>query len=122
MNPHQLDALRSMSQSRMGIYEHQGTEGGHVRLRELSPTGTSSATAPRAIGARQGNSGTSVSFRPWSRACDLLHRVHYALWHDRGDKKDRIDFLKRNMVSTKAQAMQKPSTSSSSRSQQELLE
>jgi hypothetical protein len=35
MNPHQLEALRQMSQSRMGIYEHRGTEGGHVWLREL---------------------------------------------------------------------------------------
>ena len=35
MNPHQLGALRLMSQSRMGIYEHLGTEGGHVWLREL---------------------------------------------------------------------------------------
>jgi hypothetical protein len=35
MNPHQLEALRKMSQSRMGIYEHRGTEGGHVWLREL---------------------------------------------------------------------------------------
>ena len=35
MNPHQLDALRKMSQSRMGIYEHRGMEGKHVRLREL---------------------------------------------------------------------------------------
>jgi hypothetical protein len=35
MSPDQLDALMKMSQSRMGIYEHRGTEGNHVRLREL---------------------------------------------------------------------------------------
>ena len=35
MNPDQLEALRRMSQSRMGIYEHKGTEDNHVRLREL---------------------------------------------------------------------------------------
>src|SRR3954447_1004143 len=35
LNPHQLDALRLMSRSRMGIYEHRGKEGHHVRLREL---------------------------------------------------------------------------------------
>ena len=35
MNPDQLEALRRMSQSRMGIFEHKGTEDNHVRLREL---------------------------------------------------------------------------------------
>ncbi|MHB1557079.1 MAG: hypothetical protein ACYC61_06335 [Isosphaeraceae bacterium] len=35
LNPHQLGALEKMSRSRMGIYEHRGVEGGHVRLREL---------------------------------------------------------------------------------------
>lgn len=35
MNPHQLDALGKMSRSRMGVYEHRGAEGGHIRLREL---------------------------------------------------------------------------------------
>jgi len=48
MNSHQLDALKQLSGSRMGIYEHVGREGPHVRLRELitndllichSPTG-----------------------------------------------------------------------------------
>jgi hypothetical protein len=35
MNPDQLDALKKLCDSRMGIYEHVGTEGPHVRLREL---------------------------------------------------------------------------------------
>jgi hypothetical protein len=35
MNPDQLDALRKLADSRMGIYEHLGVEDGHVRLREL---------------------------------------------------------------------------------------
>lgn len=35
MNPDQLDGLKKMAASRMGIYEHVGTEGPHVRLREL---------------------------------------------------------------------------------------
>jgi hypothetical protein len=35
LNPHQLEAVRKMSRSRMGVYEHRGTEGKHVRLREL---------------------------------------------------------------------------------------
>jgi hypothetical protein len=35
MNPDQLDALRKLADSRMGIYEHVGMDGPHVRLREL---------------------------------------------------------------------------------------
>jgi len=35
MNPDQLDALKKLAGSRMGIYEHVGIEGTHVRLREL---------------------------------------------------------------------------------------
>lgn len=35
MNPNQLGALKLLSQSRMGIYEHWGAEDGHVWLREL---------------------------------------------------------------------------------------
>jgi hypothetical protein len=35
MNPDQLAALKKMADSRMGIYEHVGVDGPHVRLREL---------------------------------------------------------------------------------------
>ncbi len=35
MNPHQLEALKTLCGSRMGIYEHIGIDGPHVRLREL---------------------------------------------------------------------------------------
>jgi hypothetical protein len=35
MNPDQLDALKKMAASRMGIYEHVGVDGPHLRLREL---------------------------------------------------------------------------------------
>jgi len=35
MNPDQLDALQKLAASRMGIYEHVGIEGAHIRLREL---------------------------------------------------------------------------------------
>jgi hypothetical protein len=35
ISPDYLAAIRFMQQSRMGIYEHRGVEGEHVRLREL---------------------------------------------------------------------------------------
>lgn len=35
MNSHQLDAAKKLEASRMGIYEHVGTEGAHLLLREL---------------------------------------------------------------------------------------
>lgn len=38
LNPGLVEAIRLFQESRMGIYEHRGTQGGRVRLREL-PTG-----------------------------------------------------------------------------------
>lgn len=35
MNPDQLDALKKLADSRMGVYEQVGMDGPHVRLREL---------------------------------------------------------------------------------------
>jgi hypothetical protein len=35
LNPDQLDALKKLSESRMGIYEHVGMSAGYVRLKEL---------------------------------------------------------------------------------------
>lgn len=35
LKPDQLDALKNLADSRMGVYEHIGIEGPHVRLREL---------------------------------------------------------------------------------------
>jgi hypothetical protein len=35
MNPDQLDALKKLADSRMGIFEQVGMDGSHVRLREL---------------------------------------------------------------------------------------
>lgn len=35
MNPDQLDALKRLAASRMGVYEHVGMDGPHVRFREL---------------------------------------------------------------------------------------
>src|SRR6516225_5252874 len=35
MNPDQFDALEKLGASRMGIYEHVGTDGAYVRLHEL---------------------------------------------------------------------------------------
>ncbi|MHB1421750.1 MAG: hypothetical protein ACYC3I_00860 [Gemmataceae bacterium] len=35
MNAGQLDALKNLAASRMGIYEHVGMDGAHLRLREL---------------------------------------------------------------------------------------
>jgi hypothetical protein len=35
LNVHQLEALKNLEGSRMGIYEHLGFQGPHVRLREL---------------------------------------------------------------------------------------
>jgi len=54
LNPDQLDALKKLAASRMGIYEHLGMDGPHVRLREII-TGTQ-FTCHNASGYR-GHSG-----------------------------------------------------------------
>src|SRR5260370_28954137 len=58
MNPDQLDALKKLAESRMGIYEHVGTDGPHVRLRDSSPTPNPPATRPLVIVEKAANSGT----------------------------------------------------------------
>ena len=53
MNPDQLDALKKLADSRMGVYEHVGMEGTHIRLRELV------TNAEFACHCASGNSGRS---------------------------------------------------------------
>src|SRR5271157_4981046 len=84
MNSDQLEALRRMSQSRMGIYEHKGTEDNHVRLRELITD--REFVYHSGSGYRGKKGGTLVRSAPAAvgpRACDLPHRLHHALCLDR---------------------------------------
>jgi hypothetical protein len=70
LNANQLDALKKLSESRMGIYEHIGATEGLVRLRELI-TGEDFVSARLVIKAGLENCGTSESshphYRNWKR-------------------------------------------------------
>ncbi len=54
MNPYQLDAAKKMNDSRMGIYEHVGTEGSHICFRELVTDGQFLCHCPSGYLGRKG--------------------------------------------------------------------
>jgi len=103
MNPHQLDALRMMSQSRMGIYEHQGFEQDYVRLWELV---TEREFVCHSTSGYRGKSGELWYVRlfpplePELATYQIIFTTPYVLTG--ATKKERIDFLKRNIAGMKA--------------------
>jgi hypothetical protein len=54
MNPYQLDAAKRLNDSRMGIYEHIGTKGPHILLRELITEEQRSCHCPSGYLGRKG--------------------------------------------------------------------
>ncbi len=102
MNPDQLEALRKMSQSRMGIYEHKGTEDNHVRLRELI---TDRDFICRSGSGYRGKKGELWYVRllpplvPELATYHIVFTTPYVLIG--ATKKDWIDYLRRNMVGMK---------------------
>jgi hypothetical protein len=103
MNPHQLGALRLMSRSRMGLYEHLGTEGGHVWLRELITDRDFLCHSTWGYRGKIGELWYVRLFPPLEPELATYHIVFTTPYVLTGaSKKDWIHFLKRNMVSTKA--------------------
>jgi hypothetical protein len=66
MNPHQLDACKKLADSRMGIYEHIGREGPHVRLRELITDDSFICHSPAGYVGHQASCGTCDWPRLWN--------------------------------------------------------
>jgi len=103
MNPHQLDALRKMSQSRMGIYEHQGMSDTHVRLRELI---TDREFVCHSTSGYRGKKGELWYVRlfpplePELAAYDIVFTTPYVLIGQ--SKDDWIAYLRRNIVGLKS--------------------
>jgi hypothetical protein len=62
MNVHQLDALKKMEGSRMGIYEHVGKEGPHIRSKNSSRTTISPATAQLVTSGQKVDCGITGMF------------------------------------------------------------
>ena len=59
MDPFMAETIRRFQDSRMGIYEHCGTEEGRCRLRELVTDEEFHCHVASATKASRGNSGTS---------------------------------------------------------------
>jgi hypothetical protein len=103
MNPDQLDALKKMNESRLGIYEHQGWQENFVRLRELV---TDRGYLCHVGSGYRGKAGELWYVRllpPLVRELATYHvgfTTPYVLID--AMKKDWIDFLRRNMVGMKA--------------------
>ena len=103
MKSDQLEALRRMSQSRMGIYEHQGWQENYVRLRELF---TDREFVCHSGSGYQGKKGELWFVRPLPPLVPKFATYHVAFTTPYvllgSTKKDWIDFLRRNMVGINA--------------------
>ncbi len=103
MNPDQLHALKEMNESRMGIYEHQGWQENHVRLRELI---TDRDAICHVASGYRGKAGELWYIRllpplvPKFATYHVAFTTPYVLLGS--TKKDWIDFLRRNVVGIKA--------------------
>ncbi len=99
MNPFQLEAAKKMDASRMGIYEHIGTEGPHIRLRELITNDRLTCHCPTGY---RGNEGELWYVRllpplePELATYWVAITTPYILVE--ASKKDWIVFLKRTML------------------------
>jgi len=102
MNPDQLDALKRLAASRMGIYEHVGMDGPHVRLRELV---TAADYTCHSTSGYRGKSGELWYVRLLPPLLPDLARYHivfttpYILM---ANKDDWMQFLQRAMMQFKS--------------------
>jgi hypothetical protein len=103
MNPDQLDALKKMNASRMGIYEHQGWQENFVSLRELI---TDRESVCHVASGYRGRAGELWYVRLLPPLMPNIATYHVAFTTPYiligSTKKDWIDYLKRNMVGIKA--------------------
>ena len=104
LNSDQLEALKKLSESRMGIYEHVGTEGGLVNLRELI---TGNEFPCLSTSGYQGRSGELWYVRrlppplPELATFHVLFTTPYILIES--TKHDWTQFLKRTLLKVEGQ-------------------
>jgi hypothetical protein len=99
MNAHQLDALKKMEGSRMGIYEHVGMDGPHIQLRELITDNNLTCHCPTGYTGKKGELW-------YVRLLPPLEPDHAIYWIAMttpyvligASKSDWIAFLKRTML------------------------
>jgi len=97
MNPHQLDALRKMAASRMGIYEHDGMEGPHVRLRELLTDAEFTCHSASGYQGRKGELWYVRLLPPLEPELAAYHIVFTTPYILLAGKDDWLQFLRRAM-------------------------
>jgi hypothetical protein len=104
LNAHQLDALKKLNDSRMGIYEHVGLDGPHVRLRELITDDEFVCHTPSGYRGRTGELWYVRLLPPLMPELATYHiafTTPYILIES--TKADWTQFLKRSMLRIKAQ-------------------
>jgi hypothetical protein len=98
MNPDQLDALKKLAVSRMGIYEHVGIDGSYIRLRELV---TDAECACHNASGYPGRPGELWYVRLLPPLLPDLARYHVAITTPyiliQASKGDWMQFLKRGL-------------------------
>ena len=101
MNPDQLDALKKLANSRMGIYEHVGMDGSHIRLRELV---TDAEFSCHCASGYTGRLGELWYVRLLPPLLPDLARYHVAFTTPyilmQSSKDDWLQFLRRAMLQT----------------------
>lgn len=103
LNPDQLRALKNMSNSRMGIYEHVGTEGPHVRLRELIIEDEFTCHSTSGYTGRKGELWFVRLLPPLEPELATYHIVFTTPYILMASKADWLTFLRRTMLQCKAQ-------------------
>ena len=90
--PHVVQLIRHLSESRMGFYQHQGADGSHILLRELV-TGRE-LRCPFGVGLSWSVGGVVVRTPGSSAGCEphLLCHTHHSLCADRHERR-RLDGL-----------------------------
>jgi hypothetical protein len=102
LNPDQLNALKCMANSRMGIYEHIGMEGSHVRLRELI---TDTEYACHSTSSYKGRTGELWYVRllpPLEPDLATYHIAFTTPYILMANKADWVSFLRRAILPFKA--------------------
>jgi hypothetical protein len=101
MDPDQLDALKKLANSRMGIYEHVGMDASHIRLRELV---TDAEVRCHCASGYPGRLGELWYVRLLPSLVADLARYHVAFTTPyilmQASKDDWLQFLRRAMLQT----------------------
>jgi hypothetical protein len=102
MNPDQLDGLKKLTDSRMGIFEHVGVDGPHVRLRELMTDDEFTCLSTSGYRGRTGELWYVRLLPPLVPALASYHIAFTTPYLLMASKQDWMQFLQRNLPQFKA--------------------